>query len=208
MSQPAFGALGRLVRERAPEELCELCGARLREEHRHLFDPASRQVLCGCDACAILFSRSDSETRYHTIPQRIRRLADVEIPNELWDSLGLPVNMAFFQRQAATGKVVAYYPSPGGPTQSSLQLDAWEDFEREFPVLLEMEPDVEALLVNRVARGGEIYLAPIDECFKLVGLIRLSWKGISGGMELWKEVGDFFTDLARRAEPVRVANGA
>ena len=44
-----------------------------------------------------------------------------------------------------------------------------------------MEDDVEALLVNRIghARGfsnPEYYLAPIDECFKLVGLIRSRWQ--------------------------------
>ncbi len=34
-------------------------------------------------------------------------------------------------------------------------------------------------------RRPESYILPIDECFRLVGLIRLHWKGLSGGTEVW-----------------------
>jgi hypothetical protein len=67
-----------------------------------------------------------------------------------------------------------------------------------------MEPDVEALLANRVgaARGvtAQYYVVPIDECYKLVGLIRLHWHGLSGGTEVWREVATFFSSLKARAE--------
>ena len=54
------------------------------------------------------------------------------------------------------------------------------------PVLESLEPDVEALLVNRVghareASAAEYYIAPIDACYQLVGLIRVHWRGLSGG---------------------------
>lgn len=67
-----------------------------------------------------------------------------------------------------------------------------------------MESDVEALLVNRVghARGfaaPETDVLPIDECYKLVGLIRAHWKGLSGGTEVWQEIGNFFESLKQRA---------
>jgi hypothetical protein len=67
-----------------------------------------------------------------------------------------------------------------------------------------MEPDVEALLVNRVgsARGytsAEYYLVPVDECYKLVGLIRAHWRGLSGGAEVWEEIAVFFNGLKQRA---------
>ena len=48
-------------------------------------------------------------------------------------------------------------------------------------MLAELEPDVEALLVNRMKGERAYYRAPIDECFKLVGLIRMHWRGLSGG---------------------------
>jgi hypothetical protein len=67
-------------------------------------------------------------------------------------------------------------------------------------VLATMEPDVEALLANRVgyARGSgpaEYYLAPADQCFRLVGIIRAGWKGLSGGTEVWKDIAQFFATL-------------
>jgi hypothetical protein len=36
---------------------------------------------------------------------------------------------------------------------------------------------------------------PIDECYRLVGLIRLNWRGLSGGSEVWEEVDKFFEQL-------------
>ena len=49
------------------------------------------------------------------------------------------------------------------------------------PVLAGLEPDVEALIVNRLGGAPQHAIAPIDECYRLVGLVRVSWQGISGG---------------------------
>ncbi|MGH9898511.1 MAG: DUF5947 family protein, partial [Pyrinomonadaceae bacterium] len=70
------------------------------------------------------------------------------------------------------------------------------------PILKKMEPDVEALLINRVGSTREYYLVPIDECYKLVGLIRKAWRGLSGGTELWDEIGTFFAQLKDRSQPI------
>jgi hypothetical protein len=71
-----------------------------------------------------------------------------------------------------------------------------------------MEPDTEALLVNRVKGEREYYIAPIDECYKLVGLIRSSWRGLSGGTEVWEEIGKFFAELKEKSNPVGDAKHA
>ena len=67
----------------------------------------------------------------------------------------IPINMAFFFESSVEERVVAQYPSPAGATESQLPLDTWSGIVAENPVLAEMEPDVEALLVNRLgpARG-------------------------------------------------------
>ena len=93
--------------------------------------------------------------------------------------------------------MVALYPSPGGAVESLLTLDSWSEIILDNEPLREMQPDVEALLVNRTAR--EYYLAPIDECFKLVGIIRTSWRGLSGGTEVWKEIAKFFDALKEKS---------
>jgi hypothetical protein len=108
--------------------------------------------------------------------------------------------MAFFFRSSREERVMAYYPSPMGPTESQLRLDAWRELEAANPVLGTLEPDVEALLVNR-ARGARDYLiVPIDDCYALVGVIRTGWRGLTGGKEVWERIGSFFEDLNRRAK--------
>jgi hypothetical protein len=103
--------------------------------------------------------------------------------------------------------VSALYPSPAGATESLLPLEAWSSIVQNNPELNQLEPDVEALLVNRVgqARGSaaaEYYIVPIDACYKLVGLIRIHWRGLSGGTELWREIGDFFAELRAKARVI------
>jgi hypothetical protein len=127
-------------------------------------------------------------------------LANFQLTDNQWDGLLMPINLAFLFRSTPQGRVVAMYPSPAGATESLLPLDSWEEIIRENPVLEEMEADVEALLVNRIghARGftnSEYYLAPIDQCYKLVGLIRRRWQGLSGGQEAWLEIAKFFAML-------------
>lgn len=200
----AFAALRQFARKKRPAvESCEMCSTPLGAEHQHLIDPAAHKLICACDACAILFS-SQGATKYKRVPRRIRFLPQFEMSEAQWDGLMVPIEMAFFFKNGSTGKVAAFYPGPAGATESLLSLEAWSDIEQENPALLEMEPDVEALLANRVgaARGvaAQYYIVPIDECYKLVGLIRLHWHGLSGGTEVWREVAKFFASLKERAE--------
>jgi ABC-type protease/lipase transport system, ATPase and permease components len=62
-----------------------------------------------------------------------------------------------------------------------------------------LEPDVQALLVNRVGLAREYYLAPIDQCFELVGLIRANWRGFSGGQDAWRKINGFFARMKESA---------
>jgi hypothetical protein len=198
-----FAALRQFARRRRTAERCELCGAELLPEHAHLVEIARRKLLCACDACAVLFSGQDGP-RYKRVPSRVRVLADFCMTDAQWDGLMIPINMAFFFKNSAEEKISVLYPSPAGATESLLALETWDDIVRENPVLSDMDSDVEALLVNRVgyarsAALAEYYLLPIDECYKLVGIIRKHWRGLSGGTEVWQELGQFFTGLKSRA---------
>jgi uncharacterized protein DUF5947 len=201
VSATPFMSLRRLAVQRQEVEQCDLCSAPLREGHRHLLEPAHRQLVCACDPCSILFG-GHSDRRYKMVPDRILHLAGFEMPDELWDSLLVPVNMAFFFRSTPEERMVALYPSPAGATESLLGLEAWEELEAANPILREMEPDVEALLVNRVGNIRAYYLVSIDRCYELVGLIRSGWRGLSGGTEVWRTIDGFFKDVESKAKQV------
>ncbi|HST11170.1 MAG TPA: DUF5947 family protein [Terriglobales bacterium] len=199
-----FDALRKFARK--PErrvEHCELCHGELFHEHPHLVELTQRRIICSCEACAMLFTGRVG-SKYQRVPRQVRLLADFRMTDAEWDGLMIPINLAFFFQSSADSRVSALYPSPAGATESLLPLAAWNNIVESNLVLKGLEPDVEALLVNRVgqARGNapaEYYMVPIDACYKLVGLIRLHWKGFSGGTEVWQEIGKFFSELRSTA---------
>jgi hypothetical protein len=203
VSGNAFATLRGFIRRPAPIERCELCNVALPPEHQHLIEPANRKLSCACEACALLFDHHN-EKKYKRVPRHVRFLPNFQLTDSQWDGLMMPINMAFFFKSTPQGRVVALYPSPAGATESLLSLDTWEDLVLDNPVLEAMGADVEALLVNRIghSRGyssPEYYLVPIDECYKLVGLIRSRWQGLSGGTEVWKEIAGFFATLKAKS---------
>ncbi len=182
------------------DEHCELCNAPIPSAHRHLLELSSRELMCACRSCSLLFDRGGAGNgRYKLVPERRLRLEDFAMSELAWEELRIPVDMAFFFHSSAEDRVLAYYPSPMGPTESQLELSSWQELERSNPILVEMEPDVEALLVNRVGGARRHWLVPLDECYSLVGAIRTRWRGLTGGSEVWREIDRFFEELDRRA---------
>ncbi len=208
----AFSALRRFAQEEsekavaeaeAAQERCELCSEPIPPEHRHLLSVSTREIMCACRACSILFDRkAASEGKYRLVSDRRLFIEDFEMSDPQWESLRIPVDMAFFFYSTPAERVVAFYPSPMGPTESLLKLSTWEELEESNPVLKGMERDVEALLVNRTRGAREHFLVPVDECYGLVGLIRLHWRGFSGGQEVWEEIDRFFEVLRGRSKKV------
>jgi len=199
--------LARSAARRAPvpaAEQCELCARPVHAEHRHLLDLHAQRLLCVCQACAVLFDHRNSGGRhYRLVPDRCRLVEDFTLPDALWERLAIPVDLTFMFRCTPAGRVVAFYPSPAGATESLLELATWVEIETANPVLRTMEPDVEALLVNHARGAREHWLVPVDECYRLVGLLRTHWRGLSGGQEVWSEIGNFFGGLRRRAVHVQ-----
>ncbi len=197
-----FATLRRLARPQSPSERCEFCSAAIPPHHRHLLEVASRNIVCACDGCALRFESAVG--RWKLIPRDARPLPDFRIADAEWEALALPINLAFFFYRTPAQKVLAMYPSPAGATESLLPLASWETLVAANPCLARMEPDVEALLVRRLGEAREYYLAPIDLCFELVGLIRLHWRGFSGGDRVWQEIDRFFAKLKGPA-PIAIA---
>lgn len=203
--------LRRFLRAREPErqvrERCQMCSTPLPDEHRHVLDLAGHDVLCACDACALLFAQGGAnQGKYRLIPRRVLVLEKFQMTEEQWSDLLLPVNMVYLFQSSETGQIRAFYPSPAGAMESLLDPENWQALLQVNPILNDLEPDVETLLINRVEQAREYYLAPIDACYRLVGLLRKHWKGLSGGQEVWEAIANFFAELRAKASPTQTAS--
>ncbi|HEY4320969.1 MAG TPA: DUF5947 family protein [Gemmatimonadales bacterium] len=182
------------------EEECDLCAEPIGPAHRHLFEMESRQVLCVCTACRILFDRGAAGGgHYRLIPERRQRVTDFDLDDLEWEQLRIPVNVAFFAWSSAARRMVAMYPGALGAAESALSLDTWRELAMRNPIVNDLLPDVEAVLVDRAKAPHRYFIVPIDDCYRLTGVIRTQWKGFTGGKEVWREIDTFFDTLSRSA---------
>ncbi|SNQ52149.1 conserved hypothetical protein [Frankia canadensis] len=216
------GALRRLLRtaaeagRREDTPRCDLCGAPMQADHRHLLDESRDELMCLCRACGLLFDR-DAAARghYRLVPRRRLRVNELagrgDEPGEHPcnpSELGIPVGLAFVVLET-DGEPRARCPSPLGATRWELTPAAWHRLVAHAPVLAGLVPRVEALLSNTARGRRECWIAPIDDCYRLVAIVRGEWSGLSGGSRVWPAVDAFFAGLARdpRAAPSRVRAG-
>ena len=136
---------------------------------------------------------------YCPVSTRTLWLDDFVFPDELWAAFQLPVGLAFFMRSTGTNSVVALYPSPAGATECELHLESWDKLVALNPILRDLEADAEALVVNRISASNQHAIVPIDECYRLVGLIKSTWQGISGGSAIEDAVPKFFEYVRDKA---------
>jgi len=189
------GALERVIRRagarrRMAAEHCDLCSVAVPDQHRHLLDTARGEVLCTCQACTLLFVQdAASEGHFRLVPRR-----RVRLPQLSTKALGVPVGLAYFVPDG-NGSVTAHYPSPIGATEWEVDESAWRSVVSERPELVDLEADVEALLVNTARGQRHHWIVPIDDCYRLVAVVRREWTGLSGGSTVWPEVDRFFDQL-------------
>jgi hypothetical protein len=184
-------------------EVCEMCSIALSEEHSHLVNTESRNLVCSCRACYLLFpAEAAAQGRYRAVPDRYLHDSGFALTQSAWDAFQIPVRIAFFFYNSLIERTVALYPGPAGATESMLDLRAWDDLRAANPMLETMQPDVEALLVYG-RRNGEFdcFIVPIDACYELTGTIRRRWKGFDGGEQAWNDVDAFFDRLRKRSQP-------
>ena len=163
-----------------------------------------RQIVCVCESCWALRS---GDAEFRPTGSRTLWLEDFRLPEEIWAQFRIPIGLAFFMHSSVTDCVVALYPSPAGATESLLPLTTWAALVQAHPLLGSLAPDVEALLLRRLAGRFECFLVPIDACYELVGRLRRHWRGFDGGDEVRSEIEAFFEGLRARSDVVETAAG-
>ncbi|MGW0765429.1 DUF5947 family protein [Streptomyces sp. NPDC002676] len=195
--------LHRFTAPRPPEgERCGLCGAQLPEEvhHRHLVDSDNRALVCACGPChQLMAGPTTSHGRFHAVPDRFLSDPEHRIDDRTWDTLRIPVSVAFLFHNSALDRPVLLYPSPAGATESELDQAAWQSLLAAAPLAGRLEPDVEALLLRRHEGRTECHLVPVDVCYELVGRMRLLWQGFDGGAEARADLDALFDRVRHQA---------
>lgn len=206
------GPLDVLARIRAnrgsPEpvgERCEMCSEPIADEHQHVVNVEGRQLMCVCRGCYLLFTDSHAALRYRAIPDRYLSFPDFALGRREWERLQIPVGLAFFFRNSALDRTVAFYPGPAGATESQLDLDAWNEISAADPRVNLLADDTEALMVRvpeDETQAPRCYLVPIDACYEFVGRLRMLWHGFDGGQDVRNYIDEFFAAVADRSKVV------
>jgi hypothetical protein len=185
-----------------PTSQCERCGADISESHHHFVDIVSRRLSCACRACWLLSAAHETRGPLRPVPDRYLAGPALRLSGAHWDALQIPVATMFFMFNSTIGRIIAFYPSPAGATESALSLGAWRDVEQSNPWVRAAAPDIEAILVRRHADGNEgadAFIVPIDACYDLVGRIRVRWSGFDGGHAVRDEIDRFFAAVSARS---------
>lgn len=186
-----------------PGDSCALCGLRLPEEHLHLLDVPNRRAICACRACAITVGSASGH--YRTITPRAEMLPEFQLSDAEWRALHIPIELAFLFHSTPEARPVALYPGPAGAMESLLDPESWATLVANNPDLADLEPDVEALLVNRTRGRREYFRVSVDRCYELVGIIRAQWRGLSGGAEVWQAIAAYFDRLRETNHQARTS---
>ncbi|MEV0705052.1 DUF5947 family protein [Saccharopolyspora sp. NPDC050389] len=177
-------------------ERCDLCSDELSDQHCHLLNTTTGALSCTCPACSVLFDhQAAGGGQYRRIRSRPRRLTEFVLDEAAWAQFGIPVGLAFFVHNAESDRVTAFYPNPVGTMRASVHSGSWRSLVEANPKLSALNSDIEALLIDRLRGGTAAWLLPLDECYRLVALLRTHWRGFSGGDEVWRRVAEFFANL-------------
>jgi hypothetical protein len=198
MQATSIRALRRLTVDgkarQAPRSECEFCSEPLGEPHEHVLEVGTGGLACSCTACALLFDRPGQERR--RLPRDARALTD-RLTDREWASLEIPVKLAMITVHSS-GVVSVGYPGPGGVARAVVAPEAWTAISTAHAALQEMQADLECLVINRMEAAEQLFVTPLDQAYRLAGLVRRHWQGVSGGPEVRRQVQGFCAPLRRR----------
>jgi hypothetical protein len=192
----ALRALRRFTRDAGDTSLgrCELCMRTLAAEHAHRLLADKRVLECLCDRCAF---ETPHEAPWKVVAHKVERLPGFQMTATEWEALGLPVRLAFFVRRSDGAGVQAFFPSAAGATEAPLDKEQWAELSSKSPLLVDIEPDVDALLVHHAGGRELALLVSVDVCYELIGTLRVHWRGFAGGDEAWQALDAFMAKLTR-----------
>ncbi len=189
-------------------ERCEMCSEQIADEHQHVVNVEGRQLMCVCRGCYLLFTDTEADLRYRAVPDRYLAFPGFALDRRHWETLQIPVGLAFFFKNSPLERTVAFYPGPAGATESELDLSSWNEIRTADTRVDMLANDTEAVLVRVPPDSPDEtttpqgYLLPIDTCYEFVGRLRMLWHGFDGGQQVREFIDEFFGLLDERSKVV------
>ena len=115
-------------------------------EHKHLIHLDERRIVCVCATCWALRS---GDAEFRPVGNRRVWLEDFALTDEQWAAFGSPIGLAFLMISSVSGERDRALPEPGGGDRVRARPGGVGDVCAANPEL-ELEPDSEALVVNRL----------------------------------------------------------
>ena len=201
-----FEVLRRFAKARVPVERCDLCGVEVAPMHDHLIDPVRAPARLRLWRLRGALQRAGRHQVQAGAPARdgARRAHHQRCPVGGAPAADRP---GLLLRQHAAGAGGGVLPEPGRRHRVAAGArDLGGDPARAPGPRATCSPTFRrcSSTGSGAARRPTVcYLVPIDQCFRLVGIIRMHWKGFTGGTAVWEEIDRFFADLGRMARPAR-----
>ena len=187
---------GFVARSRALRALQRWPASRPSAPGRARFAPDSLRMRC-LRVALRRHGGSEIQARFRTASNSS---PNFEMTDGQWESLMIPINWPSSFAPASRTERSRSIPARRARLNRCCRSTHGQRSSRAIRVCIHSSPT--SRLCSSIAYGhahgltrAEYYIAPIDECYKLVGLIRTNWKGLSGGTEVWDEVGRFFAEL-------------
>ncbi len=156
---------------------CDLCAEPLPARRAHLFEPRTRSLTCACRAARWACPGPGSRAR--TGACRSTRTRVAIDPTRWLARLNVPVGVAAVLVHD-DGRAVVTFPGPAGLVETDIDAELWMALRAELPELGTLAPEVEAIACSTLPGGGA-WRVGIDVVFEMVGELRASWHGMTGG---------------------------
>ena len=169
----------------AAGERCEMCSAPVADEHQHVVDVNSRSLMCTCRAVLPAVHRPEAQLRYRAVPDRYLAFPGFVLGRPTGTTCRSRSGWRSCSSNTAQDRVVAFYPSPAGATESELSMEAWDRVLEANPGLDTVLPDVEALLVRGIGRttASAATWSRSTRATSWSAGCGCTWRGFDGGQE-------------------------
>ena len=208
-SASPLSALRRIATRPPPDpdvETCDMCAEVIGEDHPHVVDIESRQLMCTCRGCMLLFTAETAHLRYRAVPDRYLSFPDFDAVRGRLGRARHPGRSGVLLLQFGSRAPGRLLSGSGGRDRvgarpGRLVRRAWPPTRSSTcsPMTSRRCSSADPTMIIK----PQCFLVPIDACYEFAGRLRQVWRGFDGGQDARAEIAGFFARVSARSRPRR-----